>query len=117
MGQTPTAVSSTSITKEAEDIDGLQLTARGGSDDTWQTNALFGKSIKDLEIAAYLNYFTTDGSKAGWSRTSRPYLISVQGTHASLAPGNMKGDIDQWDAQLTMKYKGFKFDGNYIRLG
>ena len=36
------------------------------------------------------------------------------GTHGSLAPGNMKGDLYQWDAQLTVKYKGLKFDGKYI---
>ena len=26
----------------------------------------------------------------------------------------MKGDADQWDGQLTIKYKGLKFDGKYI---
>jgi iron complex outermembrane receptor protein len=53
------------ITKKAKDIEGLQLTARGGSYDTYEVNALFGKTIKDLEVAAYVNYFSTNGFE-GW---------------------------------------------------
>ena len=49
------------ITKGGEDIDGLQLMARGGSFDSWDGSALFGKTIKGLEVAAYLNYRNTEG--------------------------------------------------------
>ena len=37
------------ITKEAEDVDGLELTARGGSYDTQQYNILFGKDLNGLK--------------------------------------------------------------------
>jgi outer membrane receptor protein involved in Fe transport len=47
-------------------------------------------------------------------RDQQSVLDEQYGTHASLAPGNMKGDAYRWDAQLTMKYKGFKFDGKFI---
>jgi len=102
------------ITKEGEDVDGLQLTGRGGSFNTWEGNALFGKTIKGLEVAAYADYRTTDGFRGHVERDQQSVLDEQYGTHASLAPGNMKGDAYQLDAQLTMKYKGFKFDGKFI---
>jgi len=65
-------------------------------------------------VAAYANYRTTDGFRGRVERDQQSVLDEQYGTHASLAPGNMKGDAYQWDAQLTMKYKGFKFDGKFI---
>ena len=102
------------ITKEGEDVDGLQLTGRGGSYNTWETNALFGKTIEGFEVAAYVDYLDTDGFRGHVDQDQQSVLDEIGGTSASLAPGNMKGQEDQWDAQLTMKYKGFKFDGKYI---
>ena len=102
------------ITKEGDDVDGLQLTARGGSFDTVEGSALFGKTIKGLEVAAYLNYRNTEGFRGHVDQDQQSVLDQQYGTHASLAPGNMKGDLYQWDAQLTMKYMGLKFDGKYI---
>jgi len=104
------------ITKEAEDVDGLQVLARGGSFDTVETSALFGKTIKGLEVAAYANYRTTEGFRGHVDQDQQSVLDERYGTHASLAPGSMKGDLYQWDAQLTMKYEGFKFDGKYIDM-
>ncbi len=102
------------ITKEGEDVDGLQLTGRGGSYNTWETNALFGKTIEGFEVAAYVDYLDTDGFHGHVDQDQQSVLDQRWGTHASLAPGNMKGGADQWDGQLTMKYKGLKFDGKYI---
>jgi outer membrane cobalamin receptor len=102
------------ITKEGEDIDGLQVMARGGSFDSWDGSALFGKNINGLEVAAYANYRSTEGYQGFVDQDQQSVLDQQYGTHASLAPGNMKGDLYQWDAQLTMKWKGFKFDGKYI---
>ena len=65
-------------------------------------------------MAAYLDYRTTDGFQGHVDQDQQSVLDERFGTHASLAPGNMKGDAYQWDAQLTMKYEGFKFDGKYI---
>jgi len=102
------------ITKEGDDVDGLQVTGRGGSFNTWEGNALFGKTIHGLEVAAYADYRTTDGFQGHVDQDRQSVLDGLFGTHASLAPGNMKGDAYQWDAQLTLKYEGFKFDGKYI---
>ena len=102
------------ITKEGEDVDGLQLTGRGGSYDTYETNALFGKTIEGLEVAAYVDYLNTGGFRGHVDRDQQSVYDELYNTHSSLAPGNMKGDAHQWDGQLTMKYKGFKFDGKYL---
>ena len=102
------------ITKEGEDVDGLQLTARGGSFDTFEGSALFGKNINGLEVAAYVDYRNTSGFRGHVDQDTQSVMDQRFGTHASLAPGNMKGDAYQWDAQLTLKYEGFKFDGKYI---
>ena len=102
------------ITKEGEDVDGLQLTGRGGSYDTYETNVLFGKTIEGLEVAAYVDYLNTGGFRGHVDRDQQSVRDELYNTHSSLAPGNMKGDAHQWDGQLTMKYKGFKFDGKYL---
>ena len=102
------------ITKDGKDFDGLQLTGRGGSYNTWEGNALFGKTIEGLEIAAYADYLDTDGFRGKVDHDYQSYLDQQLGTHASLAPGYTKGAADQLDAQLTMKYHDFKFDGKYL---
>jgi outer membrane receptor protein involved in Fe transport len=102
------------ITKEAEDVDGLQITGRGGSFDTWEGNALFGKKFGELEVAGYVDYRNTQGFRGHVEEDQQSLLDRRYGTHASLAPGSMKGDLYQWDAQLTLKYGGLKFDGKYI---
>jgi iron complex outermembrane receptor protein len=75
---------------------------------------LFGKTFKGLEVAAYLDYYSTNGFE-GWIETDQQSLFDQRfGTNASLAPGYTKGDIDQLHAHLTLKYKGFELDGKYL---
>ncbi len=102
------------ITKEGDDVDGLQVTGSGGSFNTWEGSALFGKTINGYEVAAYANYRNSDGFQGFVDDDQQSVLDRQYGTHASLAPGNMKGDNYEWDAQLTAKYGDFKFDGKYI---
>jgi iron complex outermembrane receptor protein len=103
------------ITKEADDIDGLELIARGGSWDTQQYNLLYGKSFSDLEVAFDFNFSKTHGFRGyieeDWQSS---FWDPLFGSSASLAPGRTKGDREKYDAALTLKYKGFKFDGKYV---
>ena len=103
------------ITKDGKDFDGLQLTGRGGSYNTFEGNALFGKTIEGLEIAAYGDYLNTDGFHGKVDQDYQSYLDKLWGTHASLAPGYTKGAANQLDGQLTVKYHDFKFDGKYLK--
>jgi len=107
------------ITKEAEDIDGFELTARGGSWDTQQYNLLYGKTFSDLEVAFNLNYFKTHGHRAFIEEDYQTYIDSLFPppplyTPASLAPGRTNGDDEQYDVALNLKFKGFTFDGRYF---
>jgi len=102
------------ITKEGADVNGWRLTARGGSYNTQQYNLLYGKTFNDLDIAFNYNYFTTNGFRGNVTEDQQTSLDRLFCTHASLAPGHMKGDDEKQDAQLTVQYKGLKFDGRYV---
>jgi len=102
------------ITKEAEDVDGWEVTARGGSYDTQQYNLLYGKTFNDLDIVFNYNYFNTHGFNGHVNEDFQTFIDQLAGTNASLAPGRMKGDDEKYDASLTLKYKGLKFEGRYV---
>jgi iron complex outermembrane receptor protein len=102
------------ITKDAEDVDGWEVTARGGSYDTQQYNLLYGKTFNDLEIAFNYNYFNTHGYNGHVNADRQTTRDRLFGTNASLAPGRLKGDDEKYDVALNLKYKGFEFDGRYV---
>jgi len=105
------------ITKEAEDIDGFELTARGGSWDTQQYNLLYGKTFSDLEVAFNFNYFKTHGHRAFIEEDLQTWIDEQWHPFfppASLAPGRTKGDDEKYEVALNLKYKGFTFDGRYV---
>jgi outer membrane cobalamin receptor len=107
------------ITKKAEDMDGVELTARGGSWDTQQYNLLFGKAFSDLDVAFNFNYFKTHGYSAFIEEDRFSYID--QNIYAplgyppiSLTPGSKKNHEEKVDLALYVKYRGFIFDGGYI---
>jgi outer membrane receptor for ferrienterochelin and colicins len=102
------------ITKEAKDINGVQVSAGGGSYQTQQYNLLFGKTFNDLRIAFNFKYFTTDGFEAPIEQDRQTILDQLFGTHASLAPGHAKGYDEKYEGSLILGYKGFKLDAHYI---
>ncbi len=102
------------ITKEAEDVDGFELTARGGSWDTQQYNLLYGKAFSELEVAFNFNYFKTHGHRAFIEEDYQTFLDGFFGSSASLAPGRTNGGDEKYDVTLNLKFKGFTFDGRYV---
>jgi iron complex outermembrane receptor protein len=102
------------ITKDAEDVDGWEVIARGGSYDTQQYNLLYGKTFNDLEVAFNYNYFNTHGYDKHVNEDLQSTLDQLFLTNASLAPGRMKGDEEKYDFSLNVKYKGFTLDGRYV---
>jgi outer membrane cobalamin receptor len=91
------------ITKRAEDIQGLQLTAGGGSFDTRHYNLLFGHAGKKVKIAGFFDYLDTDG----------PSSFIEQD-----AIGN-SGNTLLWqkrpDVELRIGYGDFILQGGYLR--
>lgn len=102
------------ITKDADDIDGIQATARGGSYQTQEYNALVGKTFGDLKITLNANYINTDGFESHISQDRQTALDALFGTHASLAPGDAQNWEERYDVTLGLEYKGLKFEGRYI---
>jgi len=102
------------ITKEGNDVDGFEVISRGGSFDTQQYNLLYGKTFHELDILFNYNYFNTHGFNGHVNEDLQMTLDRLFLTHASLAPGRMKGDDEKYDASLNLKYKGFKFDWKYV---
>lgn len=52
------------ITKEAKEIDGVQISARTGSYNTRTANLLLGESYEDFDLTANINCRDTDGYRA-----------------------------------------------------
>jgi iron complex outermembrane receptor protein len=95
------------VTKTAVDINGLQLTAGGGSFDTQHYNILFGHTHGKLKITGSIDYLDTDG----------PSSFVEQDVI-----GN-SGDTLMWqerpDVNLNLSYGDFILSGGYIenRMG
>ncbi len=104
------------ITKEADDIDGGELTARGGSDNTQQYNLLFGKTFGEADITLNFNYFTSDKYRETIKEDAQTLLDRMIGSHASLAPGDTRGGDEKFDLSFSLQYKGLRVDGIYSDL-
>jgi outer membrane cobalamin receptor len=107
------------ITKKTEDVNGFELSARGGSWDTQQYNLLFGKAFTDLEVVFNFNYFKTHGHSAFikqdvYTLWDQYDYVPLGYPHISLTPGYTKENEEKYQLALNVKYKGFMFDGGYI---
>jgi outer membrane cobalamin receptor len=90
------------ITKNAEDINGVQIGLKTGSYDTSTANLLIGKTYGDIDIAANINYRTTDGYGA--------YIPS----DAVGNSGYTNPTSDRINTNLSVKHKdGFYLKANY----
>ncbi|MEN6586195.1 MAG: TonB-dependent receptor, partial [Sulfuricella sp.] len=103
------------ITKRAEDQHGVEFGLRGGSFNTWDSWAQFGKHFENgWGLFAHVGYSKSDGDR-GRIITSdlQSSLDTLLGTQASLAPGPMDTryeartamftlDKDNWTAHLNL---------------
>ena len=103
------------ITKDAGDVDGIDISASGGSFDTQQYNVLFGKQFGKLDVVANFNFYDTNGFDAFVRHDLQTNLDQLMGTNASMAPGHSDSWEKKYDAELKLGFKGLKFWGRYIR--
>jgi len=89
------------ITKDPNDIDGIELSHRMGSFDTKQYNLQYGKVIDDFGVALNLNHLDTDGFDA--------YV----GRDASGSSGLANSWQNIHDLSLQLDYQKLQFKGNY----
>ncbi len=97
------------ITKDTDDIDGIQLTTSGGSFDTQNYNALFGKEFGDLKISGFFDFFDT----GGFSETIEKDIIFDE--IGSLSPGRAQMEKEKTDLNIKLSYKNLKFHGKYLK--
>ncbi|HLP76304.1 MAG TPA: TonB-dependent receptor [Candidatus Paceibacterota bacterium] len=97
------------ITRDADEISGVETKVGGGSFETFKGNAVAGKVWKDkVAVSASFDYF----------RTSGPELLvksdALRGTPWSMAPGTVPLDVEQVDAFLKVVYGDFTFRGHFL---
>lgn len=97
------------ITRNAEEIDGLELKGGGGNFDSWKTNLVGGKVINDkLSVVASLDHQQTKGSRLTVEADT------LTGTPYSKAPGLTDLYSKQTDAFLKVGYGDLSFRGQYL---
>ncbi|MEW6599341.1 MAG: TonB-dependent receptor [Nitrospirota bacterium] len=97
------------ITKSADEIDGLRLTAERGSFDTERYNLLGGASIKDnFRLMGSVDYYRTDGAKL------RIEEDSTYGTPWAVSPGDTDLSKEKKDVFLKASYGGVTYRGHYM---
>ncbi len=97
------------ITRNAEEINGLEVKAGGGSFDSFKGNLVGGKAIGDkLTISGNLSHYQTNGPKLTVGADT------LSGTPFSLAPGTPNLNFKQSDAFLKVGYGDLSFRGHYL---
>ncbi len=101
------------ITRDAEEIDGLELKAGGGSFDTYKGNMVGGTTIGDkFNVVASLDHYRTIGPKL---RVGADLLSTTPGLAPfSAAPGTTDQGFRQTDAFLKVGYGDLTFKGHVV---
>jgi outer membrane receptor protein involved in Fe transport len=90
------------ITKTKQDIEGTEVGVRPGSFDTWDAWALHGGIWGGFDVAAILEYHDTDGSGEIIDADAQTAFDRIFGTSASLAPGPVNLQRENFDARLDV---------------
>ncbi|GAM10786.1 vitamin B12 transporter BtuB [Geobacter sp. OR-1] len=97
------------ITRDSDDIDGLETKIGGGSFDTFKGNLVGAVEYGDnLKVSGSADYFRTNGPKL---RVESDVLRS---TAFSNAPGTVHLDAEQTEGFLKLLYGDFTFRGHYL---
>ncbi|NUO08495.1 MAG: TonB-dependent receptor [Candidatus Brocadia sp.] len=96
------------MTKDAKDIDGVRVSSGYGSFNTYEENAVFGKTCGKVNVSGMAHYRQTtgfDGIVEEDSLSPAPF---------SQAPGKVQDDRQEYDLNLRVTYKDFYVEGLYI---
>ncbi|MDD2760683.1 MAG: TonB-dependent receptor plug domain-containing protein [Methylomonas sp.] len=99
------------ITKTKEDIDGTEIGGRVGSFDTYDGWALYGGEWKGFDVAATVEYHSTNGQNSIIDADAQSQFDRSFGTSASLAPGPVSLSRDNLDARLDLSREHWRFRG------
>jgi outer membrane cobalamin receptor len=97
------------ITRNAEEINGLEVKSGGGSFDTFKANMVGGKAIGDkLTFSVSVDHYQTNGQRLAIPAD----VLTPSGT--SLAPGTADSNAKQTDIFFKLGYGDFSFRGHYL---
>lgn len=106
------------ITRDAEEIDGLELKGGGGSFDTFKGNLVGGTTIgEEFTVVASVDQYRTNGPKL---QVGADLLSTTPGLESfSAAPGSTDLSFRQTDAFLKIGYGDLTFKGHIVskRMG
>ena len=97
------------ITKTADDIQGTEVGARGGSFKTGDAWMLHGGKWGALDVSGYLRVGHTDGQRRTIQADGQTALDALQGTQASRAPGPINNQRDAIDSALDLSLDKWRF--------
>lgn len=102
------------ITKEADEIDGIELYSGYGKYDTKKAGFVMGKSFKKLGITAFLNWYESNGLEETIDEDKMSGIDALQQAGASLfgfpytpssnAPGKTKDGRRAFDSMVKISY-------------
>lgn len=96
------------ITRNAEEIDGLELKVGGGTSDTWKAGFVGGTAIGDkFKVSGSFDHYKTNGQKLTVEADS------LTGTPFSKAPGSPDTGGKRTDAFLKAAYGDLSFVGHF----
>lgn len=96
------------ITRNPEEIDGLELKAGGGTSDTWKAGFVGGTTIGDkFKVSGSFDHYKTNGPKLTVEADS------LTGTPFSVAPGSPDTGGKRTDAFLKAAYGDLSFMGHF----
>jgi len=97
------------ITRNAEEVDGVELKSGGGTSDTFMGNLIGGKAIGDnLTVSGSLDHYQANGPRLTVEADA------LTGTPYSQAPGTPNLNFKQTDTFLKVGYGDLSFRGHYL---
>lgn len=90
------------ITKTRQDIQGTELGVSAGSFDTQYAWGLHGDTWWGFDVAIALEYHGTDGQRESIDADAQTTFDNIFGTNASLAPGPVNLQRENFDARLDI---------------
>ncbi len=97
------------ITKEAYELEGMEMKVSGGSFGTSKLSALGGNVFDNgLQFFGSLNYWQTDGPESTIAQDR------WRGTALTLAPGEADTSYDALELLLKLAYKDFSYEGHLV---
>ena len=98
------------VTKDADDTDGLEVKATGGSYGTGKINLTGGKVVDTLSVSASGDYISSDGARLLVPRDS----LTPSPVLKSAAPGDTRQQLERSDFFLKASLGEWSIMGQYV---